>query len=139
MKAAIAELVAAEERLAAGLERAREWHSDEHDVHHLSATLASISRAHVERLAPFAERYGAQAAQPSGRSTEAGSLLGDLRELYLLASDVSIGWTILGQGAQAARDEELLAVVSECHPDSLRQLKWVTTRIKEAAPQVLTG
>jgi hypothetical protein len=30
-------------------------------------------------------------------------LLRDLRELYLLASDASINWTMLGQGAQAAR------------------------------------
>ena len=155
---AIADLAEAERDLADELERAGERHSAEHDVHHLSGTLASISRTHVERLAPFAERYGAgapdadgggsgplgvlreKASELTGRRPEAGLLLlHDLRELYLLTARVSIGWTILGQAAQAARDEELLTLASECHPDSLRQLKWVTTRIKEAAPQVLTG
>lgn len=154
---AIEQLAGAEQRLATELERAGERHRAEHDVHHLSATLAGISRAHVEALAPFGERYGVEvdgsggasavlaavrekASELSGRRPEAGLLLlRDLRELFLLASDASLGWTVLGQAAQAARDEDLLEVVSECHPDTLRQLKWVTTRIKQAAPQALTS
>jgi hypothetical protein len=141
---AIEQLAQAEERLAAELDRAGERHEDEHDVHHLSSTLAAISRAHLEALAPFAERYGASAAgtppEPGGEPPDPELLLlHDLRTLFLLASDVSIGWTVLGQAAQAARDEELLGVVSDSHPDTLRQLKWVTTRIKQAAPQLLTS
>jgi hypothetical protein len=155
---AIGELAEAEVRLATELERAGERHTADHDVHHLSSTLAQISRVHLEALAPFADRYGAAAPDPdgggpgllgsvreraselTGRRPEAGVLLlRDLRELFLLASDVSLGWTVLGQAAQAARDEALLELVSESHPDTLRQLKWVTTRIKQAAPQVLTS
>jgi hypothetical protein len=155
---AIGEVADAERRLATELERVGERHEADHDVHHLSSTLASISRAHVEALAPIGERYGSEvgdadggtsgvlgtvrekASELTGRRPEAGLLLlRDLRELFLLASEVSIGWTALGQGAQAARDRELLDVVSRCHPDTLRQLKWVTTRIKQAAPQVLVS
>jgi hypothetical protein len=66
-------------------------------------------------------------------------LLRDLREIYLLASQASIDWTVLAQGAQAAKDRDLLAIVSECRTDQLRTLKWATTRIKEAAPQTLTS
>jgi hypothetical protein len=65
------------------------------------------------------------------------SLLRDLRDLHLLAAAASIAWVILAQGAQAGRDRELLAVVDAHHPMALKTLKWTTTRIKEAAPQVL--
>jgi hypothetical protein len=65
-------------------------------------------------------------------------LLGDLRDLHLRYAAASIDWVILAQGAQAARDAELLATVSASHPQTLRGLKWTTTRLKAAAPQVLT-
>jgi hypothetical protein len=70
-----------------------------------------------------------------GRLPESGLLL--LRELYVLASEASISWVILGQGAQAAKDRELLQAIQECHPDTLRTLKWTNTKIKETSPQVL--
>ena len=66
-------------------------------------------------------------------------LLRDLKQLYLAASEASICWTILGQGAQAARDQELLATVTRCHDETLRILRWTTTRIKQTAPQALTS
>jgi hypothetical protein len=73
-----------------------------------------------------------------GRRPESGLLLlRDLRELYVLASEASINWVILGQGAQAAKDRELLQATTECHPDTLRALKWTNTKIKETSPQVL--
>ncbi len=73
-----------------------------------------------------------------GRRPESGLLLlRDLRELYMMASEASINWVILGQGAQAAKDQELLQVTKECHPDTLRTLKWTNTKIKETSPQVL--
>jgi len=66
-------------------------------------------------------------------------LLRDLRELHLLSATASINRVTLGQGAQAAKDAELLAVVSECHAQTLRGMKWTVTRLKTAAPQVLTA
>jgi len=44
---------------------------------------------------------------------------------------------MLGQGAQAARDTGLVDVVSECHAETLRTMKWATDRIKTASPQAL--
>jgi len=64
-------------------------------------------------------------------------LLRDLRELYLCAQEAEISWIIFQQAAKAARDLELLAVVSECHSQTETCAKWVRTRIKETAPQVL--
>jgi len=46
---------------------------------------------------------------------------------------------MLAQGAQAARDAELLEVVSRSHALTLRGMKWTVTRIKLAAPHVLTS
>jgi hypothetical protein len=62
-----------------------------------------------------------------------------LREVHLLAARASINWVILAQGAQAIRDEDLLEIVTARHPFALKTLKWSTTRIKQAAPQVLAG
>ena len=75
-----------------------------------------------------------------GRRPETGLLLlRDMRKLYLVACEASIDWVVLGQGAQAARDADLLAVVSSCHPQTLRTVRWATTKLKESSPQVLIG
>ncbi|WP_281291294.1 hypothetical protein [Streptomyces montanus] len=39
--------------------------------------------------------------------------------------------------AQALKDAELLRLTQECHPDTLRQIRWANAKIKEASPQVL--
>jgi hypothetical protein len=79
-------------------------------------------------------------AQMVGRRPESGLLLlRDLRALYTLASEASINWVILGQGAQAAKDAELLQATKDCHPDTLRTLKWTNTMIKVVSPQVLAS
>jgi hypothetical protein len=44
-----------------------------------------------------------------------------------------------GQGAFAARDADLLALVEKSREEITHQLMWVTTRIKETAPQVLAA
>ena len=134
-------------------------HKADHDVYHLTRTLAQFAQANVVALAPHGERYDAgldpeasdgssslkrglreKTSELLGRRTENGMrLLCDMRTLYLVACEASIDWVILGQGAQAARDQELLAVVSSCHPRTLRTVRWATTKLKEASPQVLNG
>jgi hypothetical protein len=155
---AIEEVHSAEGALVQELLRVSERHKADHDVHHLAQTLASKARERMKALEPHGERYEVKLGDPpadggglvgtlrekgselAGRRSEAGLLLmRDLRKLHLLAAEASIDWTVLGQGAQAARDSDLLATVSECHPETLRALKWTTTRLKEAAPQVLTS
>jgi hypothetical protein len=132
LDAAIDRVAASEANLAAALESVGKSHRDEHDVFHTTGTLAKMSRARVEKVRP----KGAVAA---GDEPGTGELLDALRTLHLLAAEASIDWTILGQGARAAKDGDLLTVVDECHADELRTLKWTTTRIKEAAPQALTS
>lgn len=144
---AIEEVHAAEAALARELLALGARHQADHDVYHLTRTLAQDAQARLKALEPHAERYGASidadATQDEliRRGPDAGlpPLLRDVRKLHLLAAEASINWTILGQGAQAARDDDLLATVTESHPETIRALRWTTTKLKEAAPQVLTS
>ncbi len=46
-------------------------------------------------------------------------------------------WTMIGQAAQGTRDPELLEVVEVCEAETATQMKWIETRMKQAAPQAL--
>ncbi|MEU5766957.1 hypothetical protein ABZ782_13635 [Streptomyces asoensis] len=81
-----------------------------------------------------------KAAEIMGRRPEPGLLLlRDLRDLHLAATENSLYWEMLAQAAQAGRDDALLALVSSCHPQTLRQLRWSNTMIKNLSPQILTS
>jgi len=73
------------------------------------------------------------------RGTRTGGigLLRDLQDLYLMAAECDLCWTLVGQAAQGARDEELLQVVQTCESETALQLAWLKTRMKQAAPQAL--
>jgi hypothetical protein len=64
-------------------------------------------------------------------------LLRDLQDLYLMASECDICWTVIGQAAQGARDRGLLDVVRRCEGETAGQRNWLRTRMKQAAPQAL--
>lgn len=144
LDAAIAEVRAAEAAVAGALDAVGARHEGDHDVFHMTRTLRRLADANLEALAPVAERYGATGAPDPApephRAADGGlALLDDLRALHLRYAEASIDWVLLGQGAQAARDAELLDVVSRCHAQTLRGLKWTVTRLKETAPQALTS
>lgn len=157
---AIREVGDAERTLAQQLNALGERHKTDHDVFHLTETLQRIAHDNLERLAPHGERYCVdidaadapaehgsgllekaceKSAELIGRRPEPGLLLVRERTLHLLYAEASINYVILGQGAQAARDRDLLDAVSLCHAQTLRGTKWTVTRIKTAAPQVLTS
>jgi hypothetical protein len=139
-----------EETLAASFRTVGEGHAQEIDVLYICSTLAEMSDEHVRMLQPIAERYGEQAAgnvveEPArlhadglgqARSGAVG-LLRDLQDLYLLATLCSTTWTVVMQGAQGLRDRELLGVVRDAERSTHRQLSWLDTRMKAAAPQAL--
>jgi hypothetical protein len=133
------ELAGAFREIAAG-------HAEEADLAHLCAKLGAQCDAHAERLAPFAARYGEDAPDEPERlhseifrGTRTGGLglLRDLQDLYLMATECDIAWTVLGQAAQGVRDGDLLDVVKGCEQETAMQLKWIRSRMKEAAPQAL--
>lgn len=158
---ALREAYDAETELAGDLLRIGERHKADQDVFHLTRTLSKWCDRHVHRLAEQADRYdldldaeAVEDEQDSGlisRLREKGSelvgrrpepgllLLRDLRELHLSAARASFAWTVLGQGAQAVSDTELLATVTACHPETIRTMKWTVQKAKEASPQVLAS
>jgi hypothetical protein len=132
--------------LAESFRQVAEGHAAEPDVRIDCQQLAKECDTHVERLRPVAERYGEEGDDEPERLHPPGlgevrsggvGLLRDLQDLYVLATFVDITWTVLGQAAQGVRDQDLLAVVRSCDADTRRQLRWLTTRIKQAAPQAL--
>ncbi len=132
--------------LAEAFREVGEGHRDEVDVFHLTAKLARQCDAHAERLAPFVERYGEDAPQEPDRlhaeifqgTREGGlGLLRDLHDLYLMAAQCDMAWTLVGQAAQGLRDDQLTEVVTACEGETDIQLKWLRTRMKAAAPQAL--
>lgn len=132
--------------LADAFDEVARAHRDEVDVAVQCGRLARQSRTHAERLRPFAERYGEEPDDEPERlhgelfrGTREGSLalLRDLQDLYLMASECDICWTMIGQAAQGVRDLELLDVVSGCEGETSVQIAWLRTRMKAAAPQAL--
>lgn len=124
--------------------------ADEPDVFHTCGTLARMSDEHVARMDPIAHRYeqdgvGDDVQEPDrlhvqgldgSRQGQIG-LLRDLQDLYVLATFIQTTWTVLAQGAQGLRDEELLHLATSANSDTSRQLAWLNTRMKAAAPQAL--
>jgi hypothetical protein len=132
--------------LADAFREVAEAHADEADVEHLCRKLAAECDDHATRLEPFAERYGEDAPDEPDRlhselfrGPRSGglALLRDLHDLYLMATECDMAWTLVGQAAQGTRDRDLLDVVTRCEGETAIQLKWLRTRMKEAAPQAL--
>jgi hypothetical protein len=133
-------------RLADAFRQVADAHSDEPDVRLLCRRQAEICDQHAARLEPFAHRYAEEAPDEPDRlhselfrEPRGGGLglLRDLHDLYLMAAECDIAWTLVGQAARGARDRDLVAVVERCESETATQLKWLRTRMKQAAPQAL--
>ena len=136
----------AEEMLAASFRTVAEGHAAEPDVHGICRLLAAQCDAHEQALRPVLDRYGEQPADEPDRlhvtAVEAVregpvGLLRDLQDLFLLAQLVDSTRTLVKQAAAALRDEELLGVIGDAADETQTQIAWLTTRMKQAAPQAL--
>jgi hypothetical protein len=133
--------------LAGAYRTVAEGHADEPDVEHILELLAAQSDRHAEGLRPFTERYADGSGEPPeqmhivrfrGEARSGGlGLLRDLQDLYVMASECDITWTMVGQAAQGVRDDDLLAHVNASEGETANQLRWLRTRMKQAAPQAL--
>ena len=147
-----------EGRLAHALTDLSDRHAADHEIHFVARDLAAWSREHARRLAECGGSYGLDLDPEPGhglplagvvkragsellgrRHAPMGLLLADLRAVHEKASGVSLAWEVLAQGAQASEDAELLALASDCHPQTLRQLRWTNAQVKELAPQAVTS
>ncbi|BBX01702.1 hypothetical protein BST36_06580 [Mycolicibacterium moriokaense] len=152
---ALREVHRSELRLARALDAIAARHHSDHGIHHVALDLAVWSREHVALTAEIADQYGVRLrAHPrtaaatrqvqrwmsdraGGRPEPSLLLLADLRRLHRLAAGVSLDWELLAQGAQAAKDDGLLALTNRCHPQALRQMRWANAMLKELSPQAL--
>jgi hypothetical protein len=135
-----------ENTLADSFRAVAEGHAHTADVFHICHMLAKWSDENRDALAPIVERYGEADVDEPERLHAAGlaetrdgeiGLLRDLQDLHVLASLVQTTWTVIAQGAQGLRDRDLLAVAQRANEQTSRQLTWLNTRMKTAAPQAL--
>ncbi|QMU30615.1 molybdopterin oxidoreductase [Adhaeribacter radiodurans] len=135
-----------EKELAEAFRQVAKEHGDEVDVYQTCQLLASWSDAHIDALLPFVQKYSEEKSKEPERlkktifeKTRTGSLalLRDLHDLYLLVCEVDLCWIILKQAATGLRDKELDATCQRLSKETERQLSWLLTRIKSAAPQTL--
>jgi hypothetical protein len=139
-----------EQTLADSFRTVGNGHANQADIFHTCETLANMSDSHANHLNPIARRYeadrvGDDVDEPERlhavglaqvRAGQIG-LLRDLQDLYVLATFVETTWTVLAQGAQGLRDDQLLQVAIHANSETARQLAWLNTRMKAAAPQAL--
>ncbi len=132
--------------LAAAYREVADAHADEPDVRQICQRLAARCDEHASALEPFVGRYGEEADDEpdrlhselfSGPRSGPLALVRDLHDLYLMATECDISWTMIGQAARGLRDVDLLDVVRARESDTSIQLAWLRTRLKAAAPQAL--
>jgi hypothetical protein len=144
--------------LAGEYRKLGERHAAEQDVFHLSHALAKECEAQAAALASHAKTHAGDVPEAAGegrgesllsslrRATSAMVghspasgllLLRDLRQLHLAIEEAAMLWLIVSQGAHAARDRELLDLAQKSREEITHQLMWVSSRIKETAPQAL--
>ncbi|CAM3843588.1 hypothetical protein KIPE111705_27625 [Kibdelosporangium persicum] len=155
---ALRELHRSEKSLAKDLLKVSDRHKAEHEIHHVARNLAAWSADHIRGLATAARRYDVEldadvpessgplasirtaiSALSSSRPEPGLLLLADLRRLHRKAAGVSLDWELLAQGAQAAKDTELVELTRRCHPQTLRQMKWTNAMLKTLSPQIIAS
>ena len=122
----------------------------------LSLSLLADGRASA--LRSWAERYPPEPDEPgpmarslwksvrvelprrgSGTRDRSLAFLGDLRRLFLMAQECALGWLMLDRAARAARDRQLLDLVTAGRAAVARTIGWLETRIEEASPRAVLG
>ena len=155
---AIEELHRSENELYTVLLSMSDRHRVDHEVFHVTRDMATWSQQHVAELAGAGRDFGLEldpearhvaglierlqqkAAEMMGRRSAPGLLLlADLRHLYREASGTSLDWELLAQGAQGAKNKELLDLAERCHPQTLRVSRRANAKLKESSPQVLAS
>ena len=132
--------------LAKAFRKVGKAHGDEPDVYQTSQLLAQWSDKLAEEIESFVTKYKDEKDKEPDRLTQTllketrkggMALLRDLHDLYLISSEVEVCCTILKQGADGLRDEELMSACEEVERQTKRQINWLLTRMKAAAPQTL--
>jgi hypothetical protein len=135
-----------EKDLANAFRMVADRHGDEVDIYQTCLLLASWSDKHIEALTPLVEKYAEQKSDEPDRLKKAIfdkprkgalALLRDLHDVYLLATEVNLCWIVLSQASAGLKDKELTESCAKLSGETRRQLSWLLTRVREAAPQTL--
>jgi hypothetical protein len=156
--AAIEELHRSENDLAGALLSLSDRQRSDHEIFHVARDIARWSQEHVRELARVGKDYGLDLdPEPADEATllakvrQKGAelvgrhhdpallLLADLRRVHKMAAGTSLDWEILAQTAQALKDRELLAVSKDCHPETLRQMRWANAQLKVQSAQTMVS
>ena len=135
-----------EKDLAKAFRSVARHHGTEPDVYQMCQKLAAWSEDHSLNLKTFIDRYSEhKSSEPDKlkrslfnrpRSGSLG-LLRDLHDLWLMANEVQLCWIVILQAARSLRDKELELACLQFDGQTQKQLDWLLTRIKQAAPQSL--
>lgn len=132
--------------LADAYRQVADAHAEEPDVWMNLSTFADDCDRQAEGLGTFVDRYGEESDEEPDRleaevfqEPRSGGLglLRDLQDLYVMGHYVDITWTMLGQAAQGLRDAELIETIGDLEHHTAAQVRWIKTRMKQAAPQAL--
>lgn len=135
-----------EMQLAEAFSLVSNHHRDDPDVEETCRLLSSWSKHKSDATRPFIAAYGEQREKEpetlysnlfQGPRTGGVALLRDLHDLWLLATEAMISWTVLLQASRALRDRELEDLCTAHVTQTDRQIAWLQTRTKQAAPQAL--
>jgi hypothetical protein len=152
------ELHRSETSLARDLLALSDRHRVDGEVFFVARDIAAWSQIHVRRLAEVGKQYGAK-LNPSprwevpavgalaqrvssalrNRPVTGLVLLADLRRVHRKAAGVSLDWELLAQAAQAMKERPLLDLAMDCHPQTLRQMRWANAHLKTTSPQVIAS
>lgn len=140
----LAQVHDAENDLADELRTRGQRHAPDHDVWYMCQTLVKQTEARASAVRDAAADRGVSISAPSsdgtlssvaasvrekaadlvGRRPETGLLLiEDLTALFIATQRVNVEWLMLGQVAQALRDEDLLSMSTPKHKQVLTQIK----------------
>lgn len=139
-------LKSAETQLAEAFTVVATRHMNESEIRERCKMFAEWSSRHVKELEPFINRYGDEPTRVGEAlrgilfsGTRSGGLgkLYDLQDLGTMTNAVRTHYTILAEGAAAARDAELKELCERLGQETNRQTDWLCTQIKTAAGQAL--
>lgn len=139
-------LQSGERTLADAMQSVSLRHRDQPDVAAALQMMREWSYEHAQLLDMPIERYRGVPASSSrtlasvlfkGPRKGTLGLLRDLQDLAILAHAVHGGWTVVDQAAAALRDDEIKVLCDTRISQTLRQIEWLDTQIKQIAPSAL--
>lgn len=138
---------AALDELANAFVLVAERHERNYELWGTATVLAGWAREDQFSLRPFRDAYGrieseephkVRAAVLGGVRAGLHGQLADLTDLFLLAQQVHIAWTVVQQGAKELHDTKLGEVAGIGMNHAERSIKWIRTQVKHTAPEAVT-